>query len=79
MVEDNVQHFTKQPPEIHFWGSDIQHYFIPIYEYTESTEEHGLAITNSKVVTPQDISALNMMAVLNQSKTKTFIFPPTLN
>ena len=37
-----IQHrFTKQPYEIHFGGSDIQHYFNPIYEYTETTEEHA--------------------------------------
>ena len=78
-VEDIQHQFAKQPHEIHFGGSDIQHYFNPIYEYTEPTEEHRLAIANSKVVTPQDMSTLNIMAVLNQSKTKTFIFTPTLN
>ena len=78
LVEDIQHQFTKQPHEIHFGGSDIQHYFNPIYEYTETTKEHRLAIANSKVVTPQDMSALNIMAVLNQSKTKTFIFTPTL-
>ena len=78
-VEDIQHQFTKQPHEIHFGGSDIQHYFNPIYEYTETTEEHQLAVANSKVVTPQDMSPLNIMVVLNQSKTKTFIFTPTLN
>ena len=78
-VEDSQHQFTKQPHEIHFGGSDIQHYFNPIYEYTEITEEHRPAFANSKEVTPQDMSAWNIMAVLNQSKTKTFIFTPTVN
>ena len=39
-VEDIQHPFTKQPQEIHFGGSDIQHYLNPIYEYTETTEEH---------------------------------------
>ena len=50
-----------------------------MYEYTETTEEHRLAIANFKVVTPQDMSALNIMEVLDQSKTKKFIFTPALN
>ena len=78
-MEDIQHQFTKQPHEIHFGASNIQHYFNPTYEYTDTTEEHRLAIANSKVVTRQEMSALNIMSVLNQSKTKTFIFTPTLN
>ena len=55
-VEDIEHQFAKQPHEIHFGGSDIQHYFNPIYEYTETTEEHRLAIANSRVDTLQDMS-----------------------
>ena len=78
-VKDIQHQFPKQPHKINLRGSDIQHYFSSISEYTETTEEPRLVIANSKVVTPKNMSALNIMAVLNQSKTKTFIFTPTLD
>ena len=64
-----------------FRGTDYQHYFNKKYEYSAPypTEDHARAIKNAKLVTPQNITILNIMANLYESQTRTFIFTPTTN
>ena len=78
-TEDIIAKFHKQPHEIHFGGTDYQHYFNEKYEYSAPypTEDHARAIKNAKLVTPQNITTLNIMANLYESPTRTFIFTPT--
>ena len=80
-TEDIIAQFHKQPHEIHFGGTDYQHYFNEKYEYSAPypTEDHARAIKNAKLVTPQNITTLNIMANLYESQTRTFIFTPTTN
>ena len=80
-TEDIIAQFHKQPDEIHFAGTDYQHYFKDKYEYSAPypTEGHERAIKNAKLVTPQNITILNIMANLYESQTRTFIFTPTTN
>ena len=80
-TEDIIAQFHKQPPEIHFRGTDYQHYFNEKYEYSAPypTEDHARAIKNAKLVTPQNITTLDIMANLYESQTRTFIFTPTTN
>ena len=80
-TEDIIAQFHKQPHEINFGGTDYQHYFNEKYEYSAPypTEDHVRAIKNAKLVTPQNITTLNIMANLYESQTKTFIFIPTTN
>ena len=80
-TEDIIAQFHKQPPGIHFGGTDYQHYFNEKYEYSAPypTEDHARAIKNAKLVTPQNITTLNIMTNLYESQTRTFIFTPTTN
>ena len=80
-TEDIIAQFHKQPHEIHFGGTDYQHYFNEKYEYSAPypTEDHAPAIKNAKLVTPQNITTLNIMANLYESQTRTFIITPTTN
>ena len=80
-TKDIIAQFHKQPHEIHFGGTDYQHYFNEKYEYSApySTEDHARAIKNAKLVTPQNITTLNKMANLYESQTRTFIYTPTTN
>ena len=80
-TEDIIAQFHKQPHEIHFGGTDYQHYFNEKYEYSAPypTEDHARAIKNAKLVTPQNITTLNIMANLYESQTRPFIFTPTTN
>ena len=80
-TEDIIAQFHKQPHEIHFGGTDYQHYFNEKYEYSAPypTEDHARAIKNARLVTPQNITTLNIMANLYESQTRTFIFTPTTN
>ena len=80
-TEDIIAQFHKQPHEIHFGGTDHQHYFNEKYEYSAPypTEDIARAIKNAKLVTPQNITTLNIMANLYESQTRTFIFTPTTN
>ena len=80
-TKDINAQFHKQPHEIHFGGTDYQHYFNEKYEYSAPypTEDHERAIKIAKPVTPQNITTLNIMANLYESQTRTFIFTPTTN
>ena len=80
-TEDIIAQFHKQPHEIHFGGPDYQHYFNEKYEYSAPypTADHARAIKNEKLVTPQNITTLNIMANLYESQTRSFIFTPTAN
>ena len=80
-IEDIIAQLHKQPHEIDFGGTDYQHYFNKKYKYSApySTEDHARAIKNAKLVTPQNITTLNIMANLYKSQTRTFIFTPTTN
>ena len=80
-TEDIISRFHKQPHEIHFGGTDYHHYFNEKYEYSapNPTEDHERAIKNAKLLTPGDITNLNIMANLYKSQTRTFIFTPTTN
>ena len=71
--------FTNNPMKYIFGGTDYQHYFNEKYEYSGlyPTEDHARAIKNAKLVTPQNIKTLNIMANLYESQTRTFIFTPT--
>ena len=80
-TEDIIAQFHKQPHEIHFGGTDYQHYFNEKYEYSAPypMEDDARAIKNAKLVTPQNITTLNIMANLYESQTRAFIFTPTTN
>ena len=80
-AEDIIAQFHKQPHEKHFGGTDYQHYFDEKYEYSAQypTEDHERAFKNAKLVTPHNITILNIMANLYESQTRTFIFTPTTN
>ena len=80
-TEDIIAQFHKQPHEIHFGGTDYPHYFNEKYEYSAPypTEDHARAIKNAKLVTPQNITTLSIMANLYESQTRPFIFTPTTN
>ena len=80
-TEDINAQFHKQPHGIHFGGTDYQHYFNEKYEYSAPypTEDQERAIKNAKLVTPQNITTLNIMANLYESQTRTFIFTHTTN
>ena len=80
-TEDIIDQFHKQPHQIHFGHTDYQHYFKEKYEYSAPypTEDHARAIKNAKLVGPQNITTLNIMANLYESQTRTFIFTPTTN
>ena len=80
-TEDIIAQFHKQPHEIHFERTDYQHYFNEKYEYSAPypTEDNARAIKNAKLVTPQDITTLNIMANLYESQTRNFIITPTTN
>ena len=81
LTDDIITQFHKQPHKIHFGGTDYQHYFNEKYVYSAPypTEDHERAIKNAKLVTPKNITTLNIMATLYESQTRTFIFTPTTN